>query len=368
MVGIVITHPGGGAVSTDAEAVHRLLGVVRDSRLGGTFLERMTAISEGIRRVVPVSKVTAIVLDPKEQAPPPLRHMLSIDIDPCFAAEFAERWAQVDPALAVAKERPLVPVQYSSFFSDAKWGRDGMSDFLGRSDTRYGIGCSVPLPRGLVLSFCLHREPALGDFTKAEADVLALLFPDLGRAAFGALLEERLAGLNVPGEDKDTHAGLIVLDGKGDVVHADASALAAIQQVQMVEGLFADVLVAGAQALAGPGPPWTIERSLPLRGGGWLSVSFSRVGGAGGVAALVRASPKQSPDDSEGVAERAGLSKREREVALLAVTGLANRAIAARLGLSPITVKLHLSHVFKKTGVLGRTELAALFLGGLARS
>jgi len=49
----------------------------------------------------------------------------------------------------------------------------------------------------------------------------------------------------------------------------------------------------------------------------------------------------------------------EREVVRLAVEGLSNPEIGARLYMSRSTVKTHLSHVFAKVGVANRTELAA---------
>ncbi len=52
------------------------------------------------------------------------------------------------------------------------------------------------------------------------------------------------------------------------------------------------------------------------------------------------------------------LSLREREVAELASSGLTNKEIAAQLGLSPETIKNHLSHAFTKLGVHNRIELA----------
>lgn len=56
----------------------------------------------------------------------------------------------------------------------------------------------------------------------------------------------------------------------------------------------------------------------------------------------------------------ASLSDREREILRLAASGDGNRQIAARLGISPNTVKKHLSNIFTKTGVASRTEAALL--------
>jgi DNA-binding NarL/FixJ family response regulator len=52
-----------------------------------------------------------------------------------------------------------------------------------------------------------------------------------------------------------------------------------------------------------------------------------------------------------------GLTPRELELAGLVVSGLRNRDVAARLGISEGTTKLHLYNVYKKLGVANRVEL-----------
>ena len=51
------------------------------------------------------------------------------------------------------------------------------------------------------------------------------------------------------------------------------------------------------------------------------------------------------------------LTPQEREIALLAATGLTNRQIAARLYLSPRTVSAHLYRIFPKLGITSRAAL-----------
>jgi DNA-binding CsgD family transcriptional regulator/DNA polymerase III delta prime subunit len=53
-----------------------------------------------------------------------------------------------------------------------------------------------------------------------------------------------------------------------------------------------------------------------------------------------------------------GLTRREHEVALLAVRGLSSQAIATKLSLSVRTVETHLARVYFKLGISGRGELA----------
>lgn len=54
---------------------------------------------------------------------------------------------------------------------------------------------------------------------------------------------------------------------------------------------------------------------------------------------------------------RVGLTQREREVLELVGQGLRNREVAHELGIRPGTVKVHLKHIFEKTGVPDRHAL-----------
>jgi DNA-binding NarL/FixJ family response regulator len=52
------------------------------------------------------------------------------------------------------------------------------------------------------------------------------------------------------------------------------------------------------------------------------------------------------------------LTPREVEVAALVSKGMKNREIAESLGIATGTVKIHLMHIFEKTGIRDRFELA----------
>ena len=55
---------------------------------------------------------------------------------------------------------------------------------------------------------------------------------------------------------------------------------------------------------------------------------------------------------------RSTLTARELQVVELVEQGMKNRDIAACLGIRPGTVKIHLKHIFEKTGIRGRYGLA----------
>ena len=65
----------------------------------------------------------------------------------------------------------------------------------------------------------------------------------------------------------------------------------------------------------------------------------------------------QQPDRPMS-ASRSNLTHRELQVAELVEQGLKNKEIARSLGICPGTVKIHLKHIFEKTGVRGRYGLA----------
>ncbi len=54
----------------------------------------------------------------------------------------------------------------------------------------------------------------------------------------------------------------------------------------------------------------------------------------------------------------AALSRREAEVAWLLYKGAGNRRIAEELYISETTVKKHVTHIFEKTGAVGRKDYA----------
>jgi DNA-binding NarL/FixJ family response regulator len=65
----------------------------------------------------------------------------------------------------------------------------------------------------------------------------------------------------------------------------------------------------------------------------------------------------QEPERTQRGA-RSNLTSRELQVVELVEQGLKNRDIATQLGIRPGTVKIHLKHIFEKTGIRGRYGLA----------
>jgi DNA-binding CsgD family transcriptional regulator len=62
-----------------------------------------------------------------------------------------------------------------------------------------------------------------------------------------------------------------------------------------------------------------------------------------------------------GEEEADPLTGREREVAMLAATGLSSPQVAQSLGISTRTVDNHLQQVYRKLGISSRRELSVAF-------
>ena len=113
-----------------------------------------------------------------------------------------------------------------------------------------------------------------------------------------------------------------------------------------------------------PGVPEAVELAT-------LADRLSAELGAEGYAAARAEGEAMPQDEVIGYAQRgrgerkrpsfgwASLTPTENEVARLVAEGLANKAIAEKLFMSPATVKTHLTHVYAKLAVANRAELAA---------
>lgn len=98
--------------------------------------------------------------------------------------------------------------------------------------------------------------------------------------------------------------------------------------------------------------------TLAERLAAWAAASGD-FGPGGGVVGRP-AAPGDSGDGKTGreaSGTMARLTGREREVALAVMDGLSNAEIGARLGISLLTVKKHLTRIFEKAGVQSRTQL-----------
>ncbi|HVO39919.1 MAG TPA: helix-turn-helix transcriptional regulator [Spirochaetia bacterium] len=75
---------------------------------------------------------------------------------------------------------------------------------------------------------------------------------------------------------------------------------------------------------------------------------------------LFQPEPLAGFEVSEDVVRRFAISPREREIISMIVRGLPNRAIGEKLFISTTTVKNHVYHIYRKTGVTNKIQLINL--------
>lgn len=194
-------------------------------------------------------------------------------------------------------------------------------------------------------SLGLFAERPFGEAARAAA---ATLVPLVATA-----LREGMALARATGEDATP--GVLVLDGRDRVLQRDARADELLEGTAATGSLPGVVHVLAARARAEAGP---VQGRTLTADGAWLAIDVSPLEGAeGGLAVVLR--PAAPPSLLELRLRAAGLTEREREIALALLRGEDTAAIAARLHLSPWTVQDHLKAIFDKTGVRSRRAFVA---------
>jgi len=346
-------------MSISYEDVEHLLAVSRDAATGCTFDERMITLARHIARVIPHASTMFTVL-PVAPSEDPVR-FVHLNSNPDVLQEYAEHYYKLDPSHERCRAKIGEPFLLSDVVPHDRYGKDEYtSDCLQRADIRHILGGWLPLPRGMALQITFARPAGTEDFDAHDLKIANLIAPDLVRAAFGALLSERLAELRKHG-GADERAGIVAFDDSGEITHVQPAAIQICERVKPRGGLPGDVLaplVLPLLGLAAISAGSTNERDIPLRGNDWAHVTATHTGR--GIVCLLEVLMRGSSRHLAAIGKSYGLTPREQEVAALAIKGLANKEIGLALSLSPITVKLHLSRVYKKAHVGSRTELAAL--------
>jgi DNA-binding CsgD family transcriptional regulator len=202
----------------------------------------------------------------------------------------------------------------------------------------------------------LFRGSDVPDFTAAETDVLVRV----GSRVAEALRRVRLLARSA--EDRDDAPSVVLLEVTERRVAIVGGAPAGLDRLDdvadgLVEGVPFTVTSLARTAAARPGPA---RCRLRTRSGRWLTLHAERL--TGSTVGLV-VEPSRPADVAALLADAYRLTEREAEVVGLVVRGLSNAEVARSLWLSPHTVADHVKHVFEKTGVRSRVELAnRLFL------
>lgn len=343
---------GGEGQRPGPDDVEALRDVVRDARAGATFLERMEHVSATLGAVLGVEMRSVWAMD---LARPAEARTFFRGRDESCIRTYLETYREFDPMSAGIVAADSHVMLLSDAVPDSDFGGDPFTgDFLQRTDVRHVMGVTGLMPDGLRLGIAFQRARSQGAFQERDRALVQALIPDVVRAGFGALLREKVERLaqGAPGEPG---RGVVVFDAHGDIAHADQDGL---DVLRLLGGEAIERLSGDARRFARR-EGQTFQSTLATGDGRAVSVETAafRLGGADGVLVTLAVRPGAASRRMLHALARAGVSAREQEVGCLAAEGLTNREIGAHLGISPATVSVHLTRVFRKLDVAGRTAL-----------
>lgn len=312
------------------------------------------AVADRLGAVVPFDRWCGLVLDPAtvlatggyhEQGLPAERMSRLLEV------ECSDTDVNAMPALA------RTPTGVSTV-DRATGGRPERSlrwvDVLAPSGLGRELRAVLRVRRAAWGGLVLLRETSAPDFSDAELAFVAGVVDDVGRAIRRCLLLSEVAHRDAP----DVPGMAVLRVGErcaAEVVSRAASAWFADIDDGRASGtdLPVSVLALATRARRGLGP---VRTRMRARSGRWVTLHAELLDGDR-VSVVVE--PIRPFELADVICDAYGLTPREREVARLAVSGHANREIAATLSLSTWTVQDHLKKVFEKLAVHSRAELVA---------
>jgi len=268
----------------------------------------------------------------------------------------------------LAGEREFA-LKISDFLTQREFHQLGLyCEFYRGLEIEYQLALSLPASPSHIIGFTLNRRRH--DFSERERLLLNLLRPHMVRAYANAkavtLMRRRVAA---SGSD-DAAYGLIGLDRSGRVREWTDEARHLIGMyfggARNSKGLPDYVARWVSEQLSRPISEARLRSAgTPLvsaRAGSWLVLRL--LSASSGDQHLLLMEVKRSTASAADL-EALGLSRREAEVVFWVAQGKTNREVATILALSPLTVRTHLEHVYKKLGVETRTAATVRALEAL---
>ena len=256
-------------------------------------------------------------------------HFELFEEDVAKLAELARRRTPVTSLVAETRGRPEASPRFREMI-----GPDGYADEL-------RAVFADPFGRWGSINFFRERDA----FTDEDRERLALVVPLVAQAL-------RVAAASAPAAGAAAVPGVVVLDAADRLDAADARVRDLLGEADQPSlELPGAVYIAAALARRGVAP----ARGRMRTPDGWLLLDASLLD-EGRVAVVVQPAPAATLVDLR--LRAAGLTEREREVAIRVIRGESTAEIASALFLSPWTVQDHLKSIFEKTGVRSRHDLA----------
>lgn len=315
----------------------RINDVVLDIYEGVSHAPFATFRETCLQRVRALIPFDAAIWGSGAEEPQLIFGIAACDFPPERLMEYGARWQAHDVLRSAVSHRPGQCLRNEDVHSlEDHYASEIYREFCGPSGIEHALGVTQidPVTNVGELIF-LFRSDRRAVFRDDERDALELIMPHLAAAWRHRLLWH--VARQAPGEGATAQAlaqGHAVIDALGQV-HASDAAFGL-----RMRALFPDWI--------GPRLPDELRRVLQQ------GASQIRVRGQGFL--LHRGQDRHILSLAAEI-ETPLLSSAERRVALLFATGLTAARVAADLGVSPATVRNHLSSIYAKLGVHSKVEL-----------
>lgn len=328
------------------------VGELVDAPDVGRLAERCV---NGLHRLVPSSAVSFDLVEPDTDRG---ETVAAIGVSDYFLTRYEQHGRRRDPVLRRAL-KSCQAVDSSSLMSADRWRSLPIyRDVFHLHRLTNVLYAPVLVGDGVVATIDVGRGDRAGSFTPGEVLLVQSLAAAAG-AAYAALCER----------------GRLIRERAQLAAALDACDEAVVVTDSSDGRRHLNSVARRLMALTADGPPALDDLLARTEAGEGGLVAERQVELADGAEAVLRSrstpletqpgvivsvlSLKADRDRLASVIE-ASLSRREREVARLAIRGLHDAEIAEQLILSPHTVKHHLKSIYRKLGVRSRVELANL--------
>lgn len=334
-------------------------------------LDSVTLRREVAARIAPAVSYDAYAFSTTDPDTGLLTHVVAESVPEAIVAAFSAHFYP-NHAAALALDMLLAG---QHVFSMAERSPE-IASFLRSSGVRSETHVDLAVGDELWGTWCLLRRDPAG--ARRGRALLERVAPHVARGLQAAALVDAALEQRAPAPFASAPA-VVVLDPRGRPVVRTGAAAAYLEDLADVgftdpEGIPVSVLNAAARVRAeqrGAGALAPAEVVLRAQGRSrrWFTIRalLAEPGPAGDVNTVVVIQPSTPRERAAILARLYELSQREREVTSAVARGESTKRIAARLGVSPHTVKEHLDRACAKVGVRGRRALIAkLFFDGYA--
>jgi len=244
-------------------------------------------------------------------------------------------------------------------------------ELLSPCDAHFMLTLAFEADGGLIGNVTLMRPYASGDFTFDDEQQARALVPILSLAFSRLVLKHRCRQRDAINRylSESSSKAVVIADHQLRPVYATESGEALLAQIERFNKAPLHACLARSRSLsklienAEDAPPADSGVSVKISGTTRLSLK-AKVLDAGASERLLALEFWGPQAEKAAWHSRYGLTQRESDVIAMIVEGSSNSEVAAKLSISPWTVKNHLQSVYAKVGVSNRTTLANLLLSG----